>query len=141
MLDIFLVNSVLVALCVMIHYEFLYQMTRWMPRLRIKHRYRIVVGVIGALLAHSIEIWIFAAAYYWMHHAENFGNLSGNFDGSYMSSVYYSFTTYTTLGFGDIEPMGSIRYVTGIEALFGLVMITWTASFLYLEMTRNWDSR
>ena len=141
MLGISLVNSVLVALCVVIHYEFLYQMTRLMPRLNIKHRSRIVVGVIGALLAHTIEIWIFAAAYYWLHHAEGFGSLSGNYDGSYMSSVYYSFTSYTTLGFGDIVPSDSIRFVTGIEALVGLVLITWTASFLYLEMTRNWDFR
>ena len=141
MLGISLVNAALVALCVMIHYEFLYQMTRWMPRLHIRHRSRIVVGVIGALLAHTIEIWIFAAAYYWLHHAQGWGHLTGNYDGSYMSSVYYSFTTYTTLGFGDIVPMGYIRFATGIEALVGLVMITWSASFLYLEMTRNWDSR
>jgi uncharacterized membrane protein len=53
--------------------------------------------------------------------------------------VYFSFTTYSTLGVGDIEPYGNIRFVTGLESLVGLVLITWTASFLYLEMTRYWD--
>ena len=56
-----------------------------------------------------------------------------------MDCVYFSFTTFTTLGFGDIHPLGPIRFLTGIEALTGLVLITWTASFLFLEMQRHWD--
>ena len=32
---------------------------------------------------------------------------------------YYSFVTYTTLGFGDIIPHGPIRFLTGMEALTG----------------------
>ncbi|EEB77646.1 hypothetical protein GPB2148_582 [marine gamma proteobacterium HTCC2148] len=56
-----------------------------------------------------------------------------------MDCVYFSFTTYTTLGMGDIEPIGDLRYLTGLESLTGLVLITWSASFLYLEMTRYWD--
>jgi hypothetical protein len=55
-----------------------------------------------------------------------------------MDCAYFSFTVFTTLGFGDIQPMGNIRYITGIEALTGLVLITWTASFLYYEMQRHW---
>ncbi len=137
---VFMVICAIVALCVVIHYEFLYQLTRLMPRVSILHRFRIVFGVIGALIAHSIEIWVFAFAYYWMHGAEDWGNLKGNFDGSLLGSVYFSFTTYTTLGLGDIEPHGHIRYLTGIESLTGLLLITWTASFLYLEMARSWKT-
>lgn len=139
MLAISLVICLVVAACVMVHYEFLYQLTRLMPRLNIRHRLRIVVGVIGALFAHSIEIWIFALGYYWLHHAGHWGRLQGNFDGSLLASGYYSFTTFTTLGYGDIEPFGALRYLSGIESLVGLLLITWSASFLYIEMTRYWD--
>ena len=69
------------------------------------------------------------------------GGLEGNFDGSIWHCVYFSFTTFTTLGFGDIQPLGYIRYLTGIESLTGLVLITWTASFLFLEMQRNWKEK
>ena len=48
--------------------------------------------------------------------------------------VYYSFVTYTTLGFGDLIPTGPLRFLTGIESLTGLVLITWTASCIYLQM-------
>jgi len=76
-----------------------------------------------------------------MNKANGWGNLAGNFDGSLMDCGYFSFTTFTTLGFGDIEPTGHLRYLTGIEALTGLVLITWTASFLYFEMQRYWNGR
>ena len=139
MLVVFIAICAIVTLCVVIHYEFLYQLTRMMPKIKIKHRFRIVLGVIGALIAHSLEIWVFALAYYWMHGADSWGHLQGNYDGSVLASVYFSFTTYTTLGLGDIAPLGAVRYLAGIESLTGLLLITWTASFLYIEMTRSWD--
>lgn len=74
-----------------------------------------------------------------MHHAAGWGHFEGNFDGSLMDCVYFSFTTFTTLGFGDIQPIGELRYLTGIEALTGLVLITWTASFLFIGMQNYWD--
>ena len=111
------------------------------PRLKLKHRYRIVLGVFGALIAHTVEIWIFAVCYYYMHHAEGWGQLEGNFSGTLLDCGYFSVTTFTTLGFGDIQPIGDLRYLTGMESLTGLVLITWTASFLYFEMQRFWDAK
>lgn len=140
MLAVFTLNSLIVALAVLIHYEFLHWMSVMMPRLAIKHRLRILLGVFGALIAHTVEIWAFALAYYYMHWADGWGRLEGNFDGSIIDCSYFSFTTFTTLGFGDIEPIGNLRYLTGIESLTGLVLITWTASFLYYEMRLFWDN-
>lgn len=139
MIYIFPVNLFIIGVVVMLHYEFLHQTTLLMPRLPIRHRFRIILGVILALIAHSAEVWIFALAYYFMHHAQDWGHLEGSFDGSLLDCVYFSFTMYTTLGTGDIAPVGDLRFLTGLESLTGLVLITWTASFLYLEMTRYWD--
>ena len=139
MITVTLVNSAVAAIAVMIHYEFLYQLTALMPKMNIFHRLRIVFGVFGALIAHMVEVWLFALAYYYMNHSKQWGSLEGNFDGSLLDCVYFSFTTFTTLGFGDIEPTGDLRYLTGVESLTGLVLITWTASFLYLEMRRYWN--
>lgn len=135
----FLINGLLVTAVVIVHYGFLYKIMQYLPRLKAVHSLKIVFGVFGALIAHVIEIWIFAMAYYSMVHAENWGALKGNFDGSLMDCAYFSFTVYTTVGFGDIEPVGYVRYLTGIESLTGFVLITWTASFLYLEMQRSWE--
>ena len=141
MILVFLINCLVVAIAVTVHYEFLYRVTIYVPKMKIKHRFRIVFGAFGALIAHSIEIWIFAAVYYFMNSASNWGTLTGNFNGTLMDCGYFSFTVFTTLGFGDIEPNGNLRYLTGIESLTGLVLITWTASFLYFEMQRYWTAK
>jgi hypothetical protein len=139
-IKVFLLNSVVVAVAVIIHYEILFRMSSYLPKMQIRHRFRIVVGVFGAIIAHTLEIWMFALAYHFMYWADGWGTFEGNFSGSIMDCAYFSFTTFTTLGFGDIVPIGNLRYLTGIESLTGLVLITWTASFLYFEMRRNWDA-
>lgn len=139
-MEIIVINVVVVTLVVLIHYEVLFRITSTLPRLQLRHRYRIVLGVFGGLCAHAVEVWIFAAAYYGMLEHGGLGHFEGQFDGSLLDCAYFSFTTFTTLGFGDIEPVGALRYLTGIESLTGLVLITWTASFLYLEMQRYWTT-
>ena len=139
MFYVYIVNLLVIGLAVMIHYEFLYRITLMMPRLKIRHRFRIVLGVFFALTAHAAEVWIFGIAYYLMNKAETWGSLEGNFDGTMLDCVYFSFTSYTTLGTGDIVPFGDLRFLAALESLTGLVLVTWTASFLYLEMTRYWD--
>ncbi len=136
-----LANIAVVLAAVVIHYEFLFRLSLLMRHVKMRHRPRVLVGVGGALVAHAVEVWLFAGVYYLMHHARGWGRLTGHFDGSLMDCVYFSFSTFTTLGFGDIQPEGDLRFLTGIEALTGLVLITWTASFLFVEMQKFWDSR
>ncbi len=139
MLVTILINGLLVCTAVLIHYEMLLQLTLRIPKLTMRHRFRVVFGVFGSLCAHVIEIWLFAFAYYLMVHSDDFGTLQGNFEGKLIDCAYFSFTTYTSLGFGDIEPIGDIRFLAGLESLTGLVLITWTASFMFIEMKKFWD--
>lgn len=141
MLTIFLINITVLTLAVLIHYEFLYRITTVIPKMKIKHRFRIVFGVFGALIAHIIEIILFAATYYLLALNQKWGYLTGNFNDSISDYIYFSFTTFTTLGVGDIEPHGQLRQLVGLESLTGLLLITWTASFLYFEMQRYWSNK
>ncbi len=108
-----------------------------------RHRFRLIVGIFGALLAHITEIWMFAFGYYFLIRFTSMGTLiafdTGEAIHSVLDCIYYSFITYTTLGFGDIIPTGTLRFLTGLESLTGLVLITWTASFMYFEMQKYWD--
>jgi len=139
MLIALLTSALLVMLAVLVHYEVLQRMSRVLPKIQIPHRLRVMVAVLGALVAHVIEIWIFAVGFYFLIKSELIGTLIGNFSGTLLDCGYHSFVTYTSLGFGDIIPTGYLRFVTGIEALAGLVLIAWTASFVYVEMRRFWD--
>ncbi|TVT81445.1 potassium channel family protein [Pseudomonas sp. H3(2019)] len=141
MIEVTLINTLVVIVAVVIHYECLLRLNDWLPTLRAWSRFRIVVGVFGAMLAHALEVWCFALVYYLMTRSSEWGSLSGNFDGSLMDCVYFSFTTFTTIGFGDISPLGKLKYLTGLQGLTGLVLISWTASFLFLEMQKYWKSK
>ena len=134
-----IVIAALVSTAVIVHFEFLRYLSGIIRLIHLPYHWRIVVGVFGALLAHTVEVGLFALGYYFMQGRQNFGTLEGNFDGSFADSYYFSFTCFSTLGFGDIEPLGPIRFLTGIESLTGLVLITWSASFLYYEMQRYWE--
>jgi len=104
----------------------------------VRHRFSVLIALARSLLAHVIEVWIFAIGFFALLTLDGFGALTGNFDGSLLDCVYFSFTTYTTLGIGDIEPRGDIRFLVGLEGLTGFLLITWSASFMFMEMARNW---
>ena len=135
---IYIVNASLITAIVLIHYEMLRYLSILIPRLSVRPRLRVLAGVCGALLAHIAEIWLFGFAYYLMSLYGAWGTLAGAFNGSLMDSVYFSFATYSSLGVGDIIPKGDLRFLAGLQALTGLVLIAWTASFMYLEMSRYW---
>ncbi|NVK22792.1 MAG: two pore domain potassium channel family protein [Kangiellaceae bacterium] len=141
---IFFVSMVLISLCVVIHYEALYRMTKIMRWLQLPPRFKVAFGVLWSLLAHTIEIWLFGIAYYLVIRADTANQLvtfSGEQTHSFFESIYFSFVSYTSLGYGDVVPVGPVQFMAGTQALVGLVFIAWTASFLYLEMQKHWEIR
>ncbi|NKB38222.1 MAG: two pore domain potassium channel family protein [Gammaproteobacteria bacterium] len=137
---IFVINALIMMLAVLVHFEMLSQLSRFMPRLTLRYRFRIAIGILGALVAHIIEVWIFAIAYFFLIKSGQFGHLQGMEEAGLFDCAYYSFVVYTTLGFGDIVPHGELRFLTGLESLTGLVLITWTASFMFFEMQKYWST-
>lgn len=141
MIPAMVMTVVLVAICVLIHYETLRLTSDYLlPSLTIPPRPRLLIVMAAAFLAHTIEVWVFAAAYYILGDHLDLGSVGGNTDGSFAELVYFSTETYTSLGFGDVYPLGGFRLVAGVEALLGLLMIGWSASFTYLQMERLWGA-
>ena len=130
-----------VSVCVGIHYEVLSSLSRFLPYVSHQRRQRIIVLILVILITHVVEMWLFAFSFFYLVRFESLGALNG-LDGvetvSLLDYAYYSAMVYTTVGFGDIVPTGPIRFMTGMEALTGLVMITWSASFTFLGMQRYW---
>lgn len=44
------------------------------------------------------------------------------------------------VGYGEIVAQGYLRYLMGVEGLVGLILITWSASFLFIEMQKYWTA-
>jgi hypothetical protein len=83
-------------------------------------------------------IWVFGTAIWLLLLFPATGSLNGPETVDFFECVYLSAVTFSTVGFGDIAPVGAIRFLSGTEALTGFVLITWSASFTYLEMERFW---
>ncbi len=133
-----LITLACVAAATAVHYEALNQLNTRMPRWRLRAHFRIYVMMLCIFAVHVVEIWIFALALYLILPVAGMGALCGLPDPALLDAVYLSATTYTTLGYGDLTPVGPAQFLMGVEALIGLLLITWSASFTYLEMQRFW---
>ena len=44
-----------------------------------------------------------------------------NIEISFINAIYFSVTTWTTLGYGDFAPVSRIRHITSVQAILGYV--------------------
>jgi hypothetical protein len=121
-----------------IHYEVLRLLTAGLHKLRIKPRRQLVLVIVGAFGAHFIEILLYGAAYYVLVTVFHIGSMGDPGPLHFTRCLYFSAETYTTLGYGDVLPHGDLRLLAGLEALNGMLLIGWTASFTFLSMERFW---
>ncbi|MFM1886107.1 MAG: hypothetical protein RL026_1264 [Pseudomonadota bacterium] len=137
------VTALTVTLVVLLHYECLVRLSRRLGRQGDHEpRRKVLYGIYVLLLIHIVEIWIFGCAGWVLLQVPGAGQLAGlGHAPGWLDAVYLSAMTYTTVGFGDLAPVGPVRFLAGTEALTGLVLITWSASFTYLEMERFWRTR
>lgn len=136
------VTAAVVGVCVLLHYEVLNLLSRRLAALEGRRRRRVLFGIFGVLSVHVAEIWIFGIAYVLLLMlSPAFGAVHGIPTPDVLDHIYFSAMTFTTVGFGDVYPSGPVRFLAGTEALTGLVLITWSASFTFLEMARFWRDR
>lgn len=139
----FIANTFLALIVILIHYEVLFQLDKHLPKLaHIAPRFKVLLSVGVIFLAHVIEIWVFALGYFTTLQFPLMGSLVGQASGhgDLLDCAYLSFVTYTTVGYGEIVAQGYLRYLMGVEGLIGLILITWSASFLFIEMQKYWTA-
>lgn len=141
---VFTVTAALVALVVTFHFEVMNGLNRWVyrracqsPTGRPGHATLLSV-MFALLLAHIVEIWLFALGYWWLVDAGSYGNIVGYEQFTPLDHVYFSATNYSTVGWGDLHAEGPLRFLAGTEALTGFLLLTWSASFTFLIMARIW---
>ena len=134
-----LAAAFLVGATVAIHYEVLRWTSIIIPHISLPPRARIIVVIFAVFLGHVVEVMLYAFAYYLMHESYGLGRIGGEFEASAVDFFYFSITTFTTLGIGDVAPFGHLRIVAGMQSLNGLGLIGWSASFTYLVMEKSWD--
>lgn len=132
-----IISGFIVTVCVVLHYEALRFLSRTVG-VHVHKRIGVLIVMLGLLVAHVIEIIIFALGYMLMQHGMALGHITGMDEGNLFDFIYYSSVVYTTVGFGDLLPVGAIRMLSAAEGLAGFAIITWSASFTFLAMQRFW---
>ena len=124
----------MVGLTVVVHFAGLL-MLMWQLRAR-GHRFRahesaigqgaaIVVVVLGLVGIHTVEIWLYAVVYFIL------GALA-----DFESALYFSTTSFTTIGYGDVVLDKQWRLVSAIEGANGLLLFGWSTAFLFSVTAR-----
>jgi hypothetical protein len=131
---------VLVMLTTVVHYEVLRGLTIGLPAVRMPPRAKLVLVILVAFAAHAVEIFLYALALYVLDRYGQTGALTGISGSSLKLCLYFSAETYTSLGYGDVLPRGDLRLLAGVEALNGLLLIGWSASYTYISMERFWSA-
>ncbi len=78
------------------------------------------VFVVGFVIAHFIEIMLWALAYW----------LIGALD-SIEEAIYFSAVTFATIGYGDVTLSGHWRIASALEGVNGILLFGWTTAFLF----------
>ncbi|HEX3809717.1 MAG TPA: potassium channel family protein [Rhizomicrobium sp.] len=130
--------TVLLVVTVLFHYEGLFRISRAVDAFTAGQRTRLVLIMFGVIVLHLVEITLYAVAYWFGDIVVNIGDFAGRAV-TFKDYLYFSAETYTTLGLGDIYPIGDLRMIASIESLNGLLLLGWSASFTYLAMQKYWS--
>jgi voltage-gated potassium channel Kch len=82
------------------------------------------------IVLHTVQIAIWAIAYLVLVEVSELA--------SFETALYFSFVTFTTLGYGDITLSEPWRIMSGIQALSGILLVGWTTAFLFALVQRSW---
>ena len=133
------VSCLIVAIAVVLHYEVLSRLHRFLDTTHMGERPRILTLIFVLLFTHIAEIWLFGLGALYLLQTPELGGIANMQHITLFDTVYLSATTYTTLGYGDLTPTGNIRFLYDMESLTGLVLVTWSASLTFIELQRQWQ--
>jgi len=135
------IGAALIALTVTIHavgtslwvrsarHRFADRDTGW----RLGEAVRVLIGTgIVLIVLHTVQILLWAGAYVFVVAPDAFASVQ--------EAVYFSFVTFTTLGYGDITLTGDGRLLSGIEALNGILLVGWSTAVLFAMVQRMWQN-
>jgi hypothetical protein len=120
-------GTLLVTVTVLIHMLGLMALTRLTEILtggisldrRRAHMLAMVAIVLGIVVVLGVEIWVWTAAYV----------VLGLFPDLF-TALYFSISTFCTLGYGDIVPPERWRVFAALEGVNGFLLIGWSTAYL-----------
>jgi ion channel len=134
-----LVAFSIVAVCLVLHVSSIVMLGEWLVDQRAKrHKTLQLTGYIvllttafsAIILLHMVETGVWAILYY--EHG-----LFPDFE----TSFYFSLTSYTTIGFGDVVLPRAWRLLGGIEGISGVLLCGLSTAFVFAIVNAMFQMR
>ena len=97
----------------------------------------LIITSLFLLLLNCSQAILWALMYLYVPNMTEFESLE--------QAIYFSFVTFTTLGYGDLTIQTNFRILSGIEAINGMLLIGWSTALMYATMQeiwkRNWKNK
>jgi hypothetical protein len=131
--------AMIVAVCLLIHIsgvlvmaELLFRHREYLERnaTKIQHAFLLMILFAGIIVLHITETGIWATFYY------NF-ELFKDFE----SSLYFSLTSYTTIGYGDVLLPERWRLLGAIEGVSGVLLCGVSTAFMFAVISAMFQMR
>lgn len=126
LLTLFILVTTIVA-SLLIHVEAL----KVLSRCPLEGRFGLVGAVLFLLVVHLLEVGLFGSAFYGATKWLSIGSFAGEHSMSVIDYYYYAAETYSSLGYGDIYPVGEIRLLASVTPIVGILLLGWSSTFLY----------
>jgi len=128
-----LIAGGIVTVCVVIHIVGIVVLFQWLLRkrellpqgVRLGHTIYLLIVVFGIIvLLHLVETAIWALFY-----------LLRDLFPDFETSLYFSLTCYSTVGFGDVVLPKTWRILGGVEAISGALLCGLSTAFIFVILT------
>lgn len=139
MLNEIAVAGLIVSVCLLIHVAGLLLMAEWVLQrreylerqgARIRYAILIILLFSGIMFLHTVETGIWAIFYY-----------SRALFVDFETSLYFSLTSYTTIGYGDVLLPQRWRLLGAIEGISGVLLCGISTAFIFAVMSALFQTR
>jgi hypothetical protein len=139
MLRVLIAAFIIVAICVVIHIVGIVVLAEWLldrrseskGRSEMMHYTLLLIMVFAIIiLLHLTETAIWAAFYY-----------SWNLFPDFETSFYFSLTSYTTIGYGDVVLPQKWRWLGGIEGISGVLLCGLSTAYIFVVLNSLFQIR
>lgn len=133
MLSQFAYGAVLITATVFMHSLWLEGISKvWRAvGIEIEVRWRttaLSLAIIAIVCAHVLQISMWAMFFYFIEEIE-----------TWESTLYFSTTSFTTVGYGDLVLSEEWRLLGSIEAINGMILFGWSTAFIFAGVREIYD--
>ncbi len=133
MLNQLAIGSALIVITVLVHATCIELILKVMLAIKkeIYVRWRVVtfaVLILAIFAAHMIEIWVWAVFFFFIEEISTFE-----------AALYFSTSSFTTVGFGDITLTEEWRLLSSLEATNGMILFGWSTAFIFAVIRGIYD--